>query len=147
MTQGIKQENMRDCVAAVAAMATETTLAQVKAEIDEHPDGGYSDIDFIAYCARHGVVAGGWCWNLEEVEATKLIKQGLIGVHLDHPAYVGVRSERLAGKGHAVFWDGKQVWDPNPKAEDGRPLTDYAIECWWPLCRSSDNAKYLADKL
>ncbi len=137
---------MRDCVAVVAAMATGTTLAQVKAEVDEHPEGGYSDIDFIAYCARHGIVAGAWQWAPDTKAAEQAMDMGGLLIRMDHPAYVGVRSERREGKGHAIYWDGKQVWDPNPDTSDGRPLSSYQIDLWWPLLRSSDGAAYLSKR-
>lgn len=143
----MKQENNRDCVAAVAAMATETTLAQFKFEVDEHSDGGYSDIDFIAYCARHGVLVGGMAYGPDDDLITEAVAQGYLKIMIDQPEYVGCQSERFPGKEHALYWDGKKVWDPNPDVLDGRPLPEYKINFWWPLLKSSDGAKYLANRI
>lgn len=143
----MKQETMSDCVAAVAAMATGTTLEQVKAEIAECPEGGYSDLDFIAYCARHGVIAGGIAYAPDDELIADAVRDGYLKIYIHQPAYAGCKSERLNGKDHALYWDGQKIWDPNPNSPDGRPLSDYRITFWWPLFRSSDGAEALAKRL
>jgi len=131
-TVGIKQERMSDCVPAVAAMATGTTLAEATGEMREHPDGGYDDLELLLYCARRGFLAGALQWDVDDRGGEAML------LPLNHPAYVVVKSERLEGKLHAIYWDGKQVWDPNPDAKDGRPLSEYDKEIWWPIVQSKD---------
>ena len=122
-------------------MATGTELEQAKLEMKEQPDHGYADLSFLAYCARHGVLVGALGWSPDDDD----LRSGVMHLQLtDQPAFVGVKSERFDGKGHAIYWDGKQVWDPNPESPDGRALSSYCVEFWWPLIRSAEAARFVA---
>ena len=56
---------------------------------------------------------------------------------LSLPAIAGVDSENYEGKLHWVVWDGKNILDPNPKAPDKRPLSDFDghIIDWYPIVK------------
>jgi hypothetical protein len=134
---GIKQETMSECVKCVAAMATGTTLQEARAEMGAYPDGSCDDFDFMVYCVKRGVLPGGAPYEFDGklpdyVDFTAMQKM---------PAYVFVKSERLPGKSHAIYWDGNQVFDPNPIAQDGRPITDYEVLGWWPLFKMTDGCQ------
>lgn len=51
----------------------------------------------------------------------------------DQPCYMAVQSRTNPEYSHAVFWDGRVVWDPHPLAGDGEPLANYMVSDFWPL--------------
>jgi len=52
-----------------------------------------------------------------------------------------VKSERFKGKTHSIYWDGKQVYDPNTETKDGRPLSSYDVKFFWPVMKLESEVK------
>lgn len=122
----------RLCGAAVAAMATNNTIAHVI----ENAKGGDECCSRLlwmaAYLNRCGVLMGtfatvadyrtGERMTIDSASTTLALECPMKG----RPAVIGVDSETKAGQLHWVYWDGESVRDPNPAAVDQRPLSDYA---------------------
>lgn len=118
----IRQPTRFSCLACCAAMITGQPLAEVFRELGH--DGAERHFRFLevaAYLNRHGFHLG--LHRLEHAPPR-------------HPALLIVRSYNGSGS-HAVFWDGREVWDPEP-ANQGRRLRDYAVTEWWPIARYVD---------
>lgn len=126
-TTPIKQApDSSDCVAAVAAMATGTSIERFKA-IFGHP-GPYSTLYLHLYLTMHGLILGTGV-KLNEARGIDPSTE-LFCFELDlegKPAYIGVKSE-TGKEGHAIYWDGKQIFDPSPETENGRSLSSYEVE-------------------
>ena len=121
-----------DCVACVAAMATQTSVETFK-KIMRQPEGPYSDWQFNAYCMLYGFVVGsGFRWDKSPFDPAK----EMIGAEVDlmnFPAYIVVDSETRSGVEHAIYWNSKEVFDPNPDADSQRPLSSYKIISVFPI--------------
>ena len=56
------------------------------------------------------------------------------------PALVGVNTWENASVGHAVYWDGHQVFDPNC-SEPKKDFSGYSIRHWIPVRKTVDPAE------
>lgn len=130
----------KNCVAVVAAMATNTTVEEVEEFMKDSEclkrTGGYCDSDIFKYLMSKGFCPGTNYWNNEGDKVITEDTQIQVQIRIkDVPAYIVVQSETREDWTHAIFWDGKQVWDPKSDAQDGRPLSDYKIYAWIPIFR------------
>lgn len=129
--RNLKQEpGSKNCVAVVAAMA-------FNCEVEEFEDfigrkEGYRDSDFARFAISKGFFVG-MPFTHPNVDTDELVLK--INVH-DAPAYLIVEGE--SGELHAVYWDGQNVWDPNPTAADNKPLSEYNIFFWYTLLKLVD---------
>lgn len=130
------------CAVCVAAMATSTTVEDVYAFFNDGRQMGdpIHDPELAIYLLKHGWLMGqAWQVNPEDNELSdKIIDQpDLIHLVLEGiqstRAYLAVRSRNYAGVGHAVYWDGASVRDPDPSVSDETPLGDYTILSVYPL--------------
>lgn len=127
------------CAVCVAAMATNTTPADVYAWLaDGRVDGDpIHDPELAMYLLRHGWIMGfGWRVADEDSEGLPIDEQthfhiegGLAGKR----AYLAVKSRNYENTAHAVFWDGYCVRDPDPSMPDESPLSDYSVLQVHPL--------------
>lgn len=128
------------CAVCVAAMATKTTVEDVYAFFADGREIGdpIHDPELAVYLLRHGLIMGrGWQVNPEDgggrpidnPDNLHLILEGLVGT----PAYLAVESKNYPGVGHAVFWDGQCVRDPDPKVPDETHISEYVILQCYPL--------------
>lgn len=116
----------KKCTACVAAMATDTTVAEFEDFMQElqsvysfvNTEPPYGDIEMNLYLMRYGLKLG-------DTQYPSL--HGLPG---SKPASITVKSENYPGIHHAIYWDGKNLFDPSPKSENFRPFTDYNIIEW-----------------
>lgn len=141
----------QDCVAVVAAMITGKTPQDFKATIKgESP---YSDMDFCKYLFGEGFICGfgigeeqlcdqidvtdsnseGQEFLLQQKELSPEFKINIEFKLKDFPAYVVVESQSDPTKEHAIYWDGKQIYDPNPLVPNGMNLNKYKILRWFPI--------------
>lgn len=128
--------------------------SEINKETSHHPDGrkGFSDWEMCRFLIYHGYNLGaeihltksyihsdanelyapigefrdkGWPKNEEwpYIEA-KIVAS---------PAIVTVKSERLSGCRHVVFWSGKSIFDPNPDVSEKRPISDYHLLGWFTV--------------
>jgi len=127
-----QKKNSSYCVACVAAMATNTTVAEFR-EFLNKKKGPYNDFDFYKYLvSKHYAVGVGFTKNgidLKDKTAKCIINLS------DYPAYVIVESQTKEKKLHAIYWDGKKVHDPNPAVKDGCELESYEIVNWFPITK------------
>lgn len=132
-----KQHDRSSCVACVAAMITRTSPEDFVRYVQAlHPltpvKPPYSDIDLAKFLLEFEIIMGAGAPVLSKGQEGEIYAQLIFDVSL-FPAYVSVKSERDPRFEHAVFWDGKKIWDPNPNVPDGRDPLSYAIVGWWPL--------------
>jgi len=114
------------CVACVSAMATDTTVEEFEAFMQElqsvysfiNTEAPYGDIEMNLYLMRYGLKLGDTKYPNSD------------GFPDSKPASVTVKSENYPGINHAIYWNGKQIFDPSPKSENGRPFSDYKVVEW-----------------
>jgi hypothetical protein len=139
--------NTWSCFACVAAMATKTTLQDVVDYVGHdgsailegsgHPESrrGFRVAEIIQYLAEHGYQYGViWAWIAQPVKLNvgctlELSNIGIAGL----PAIVHVKSARLPGCWHVVYWDGKRILDPHPDGPCVASIEDYEIFEFVPL--------------
>jgi hypothetical protein len=118
-----------NCIAVVAAMATDSTPEEFEDFTGSSPP--YSDYDFYRFLLSKGYVTGvGVDTKMSPIE------DGILNIHFEttaYPALVVVKSETYKDKVHVIYWDGSKVHDPHPNVKDGRPLSDYEIHLWFPI--------------
>lgn len=142
MTKIIKQRDKVSCVACVAAMATGTRVVDFHNSF-YYKDPPFTEIDFTRYLLIKGFIVGVGFQNILgkvlHPEATVQFEFKLKTL----PALVVVKSMRFIGTEHVVYWDGEEVFDPNPEIkENGYPLTRYDIISWFPIARIEDVFHY-----
>ena len=115
----------KDCLACVAAMATQTTVEDFKAYYRKHNLSFDQDITLIRYLWDNGYMVGTFApedelWTVNRSFGVLLLRG---------PAYLTVDSEtesvRKQGADHAVYWDGRRVHDP---AGTTKRLSQYKIK-------------------
>lgn len=130
------------CAVCVAAMATNTTIEDVYAFFNDGREMGdpIHSPELAIYLLKHGWLMGyGWQVNPEDNEAQDQIIDRPENLHLllegiqGTRAYLAVRSRNYPGVGHAVYWDGYVVRDPDPNMPDETGLGEYAIVAAYPL--------------
>jgi len=132
----------KNCVAIVACMATGCRVYDVDLFLGiNSAEIGITDYEFYkfmlhkGYCLGIGIEAK-WDEGLHVSDMDSiLVLEYKVG---SYPAFIIVKSETNPEYAHAIYWDGKQVWDPNPVVEDGRPISDYEIYRWFPIIKAED---------
>ena len=135
MTTRIKQsKNSTSCVACVAAMATNTTVEEFKEFVKPRIRGPYTDLHLYSYLLSKGYTIGVVidCKKGIVVSDKKAILKTEFKL-FEYPAYVGVKSHRVKDCSHAVYWDGENIFDPNPYMQDNPDLSLYTILRWYPI--------------
>jgi len=124
-----------DCLAVVAAMITKKPLSDFKSQYKPDSTGCYSEKQLCDYLLHNGwgrVMGVGF--HPENYKIAGKNPKMLAEIKIKgQPAYVVVKSERLKEGLHAIYWDGKCVYDPNPLTKDGRKLSTYKILSWFPI--------------
>jgi len=122
----------KDCVPAVAAMITDTSIAEFKKEFPT-ADEGYSDYEFCKYLFDRGFICG-FHVDLsqfpEKVTAETKVK---VEFRLKEcSAYVVVKSDCGLNE-HAILWYNGKVYDPNPMKKNEVSLSEYEILRFYPI--------------
>lgn len=129
----------RDCLACVAAMVTQTTVEDFKAYYLKHNLPFDSDITFIRYLWDNGYMVGLFIAQECDVKIDPLLTFDL----LKTPCFIAVKSrsehQRELGVDHAVYWDGKKLYDP---AGDDIPLDEYIPVSFLPICQNSEHSRW-----
>lgn len=125
-------QGSKNCLAIVGCMATQTSIEDFEKECGTCPSDGYQQIDLYRYLLKCGFIVG-MGMITEHLHLTDFDKITAEVVIHGFPAYLSVKSENISGAGHAIYWDGKKICDPNPLVADGRPLSAYKIEHWFPI--------------
>lgn len=141
LESGIKQNSDNDCVPCVAAMVTGRTPEEYIEFVDEHsPFDIGMDQSFKIWLAHNSLYAGAGSTEVFNPEI-----HTLAGKELDGPTiavkitligrlgHLGVTSERFDDTEHALYWDGHQIWDPNPESDDGRNIWSYDFTYYEPI--------------
>jgi hypothetical protein len=127
----IKQkEHEETCLGCVMAMATHTTIKDVKRIIGDKPV--YSDKDLITYLLHYGYYLGSG-FNTNNITLKKNSKLTTTFKLKNNPAYIVVESERDEDCYHAIYWDGKQLYDPNPFNDHNLPFSHYSVIEIYPI--------------
>ena len=113
----IKQEEKSDCCAAVAAMLTNSTLAEFKKDYGPTPELGYWNTNLFDYAEKYGIYIDEWYEKKHYRGRLRKCQK----------AYVSVVSERYPDKIHAIYWDGSKIYDPSPSVKDGRDIKTYDV--------------------
>lgn len=96
MTVLIQQRTDQDCVIACLAMYTGADYGDVLANVNRHGKGGVCLHDAVAYLRKTGFeLARRTVWFFES-----------------HKAIMDVPSLNAIGGMHAIYWDGKEIFDP-----------------------------------
>lgn len=133
-----KQSNSMECLACVAAMATRTTpndfVDFLKREFPgEEIKPPYHDKYFQRYLLEFNMIVGVGLGHIDYVKNSDNEYLGFAAYPLHRSAaLISVRLDNEAIE-HALFWDGKKIWDPDPNTEDGRDPLSYNIAGWWPI--------------
>lgn len=129
-----QKRNSTDCVAAVAAMATGTSIEAFKKRIGEQKDGYYDDQLWkylIGFLLVAGIPLKRTKYAKKVTNLTALKDAGI----MQFPAVVTVASEVVKSGLHVLYWDGKKLHDPNPDVKNDRLLSDYDIYYWSPITK------------
>lgn len=127
----IKQKCPKSCVAAVAAMATKTSVEAFE-RFCNYKEPPYSDLDFTRYLIQFKKIIG---VGFNRVSNRNGVIIGSCAMDLSqYPAYVAVESPDPDSKlEHALYWDGSQIHDPSPAAEASKDPLSYKINGWFPI--------------
>lgn len=145
-----QNSNDNRCLAVVAAMVTESKNQFVMDNyfFGERPP--YSVKQFCEFLFKKGLVCGVGFDGKEFVEKIDVSdslnpEETLDKVVIDENTIVNfklrVGSHRavfivegdIKDVEHAIYWDGKQVYDPNPMSANDRPLNSYKILMYYPI--------------
>lgn len=125
----------KDCLACVAAMATDTTVELYKEYCWKNRLDPEQDYTFIQYLWFRGYLAG-FYFEGDGVHGRIEFSQLDCVTLLSSPAFIAVESRsektRKAGNSHAVYWDGKKLHDPN----GDYPKESYKIISVLPIIRT-----------
>jgi hypothetical protein len=123
------------CGAALAAMVVGCTLEEAQARMMpsfHEKKRFYKTREILKFIGGHGVICGmtfsvddGLLWHDADIKFSVNMQ--------DIYAIVVVESSVYAGYSHYVFWDGKNVHDPNPHVEEISNLEDYVVQDVYPL--------------
>jgi len=123
------------CVAAVAAMATGHTLAEVESHIVpliwENGKRYYPLSELIRFLGGCGVSYGVSVHTGEPLKVTRNTRF-TVEIRMTNPAILLVDSFVNSDWTHLIFWDGKKVRDPNPDVKKAK-LSDYTVHEIVPL--------------
>lgn len=138
MIETVKQPNNWSCMACVAAMVAGEPLKSVTdfighdgSEIDKgskHPDKrrGFNAYEIDSYLLSRGY---SFAPELAVSNQDEVLKgeRVLCEIDMGQPMYVSVKSKSLSGCEHAIYWDGKNVHDPNVDMNGELQLKDYEL--------------------
>ncbi len=142
MAKTIKQEkNSKDCLACVAAMATETSVIEYKRFCKKNELYRYDDIALYSYLEEKGFAVG-----VFSPESDPFTKENLQHIDLlTAPCYLVVESTKEAyrnkGATHAIYWDGKKLHDSNPEVQISR-WKDYKILMTMPIVKVDSHKRW-----
>lgn len=145
IVETIKQAaGSKDCLACVAAMATQTTVEEFKAYYRKHNLPFEQDITLIRYLWDCGYMVGTFApeddlWTIDRSFGVLL---------LSGPAYITVESDseqvRNQGADHAVYWDGRRLHDPSPCPR--KRLGEYKVKSILGIVKNIAHERWKGDK-
>ncbi len=132
-TRPLKQEpGSHNCVAIVAAMATGCLPEDFEKRIPHDPP--YCDMELFVFLWELGY---GLVFGFAEIQDFDPLNTTLrIELNLrDFMAYIAVKSKTNNDLTHAILWDGKQIYDPNPLVQHGLSLNEYEVIKIYPFTK------------
>jgi len=131
---GLKQNSGdKRCLAIVAAMAFNTTPEDFELFCLHEPP--YSEWEFAHYAFKKQAICG-FGFDIQQQKDFNDNFNMTVTINLKEiPCFIAVESEAGEPMGHAIYWDTKQVWDPNPMTPNGRSLDSYKIKRIYPIIK------------
>lgn len=124
----INQPTMYGCAAAVMAMITGAQVEDVFREIGHRCERkGMRFDEVVVFLAKRGYHLGAYA-EPALPGSSRMIKMEW---SRSIPAYLVVANRNGTGS-HAVYWNGRQVLDPEPD-NAGMGLDEYYVREWWPV--------------
>ena len=141
----IKQKpGSKDCLACVAAMATETTVEDFKKFYMENELPFDDDLTFLRYIYSKGFLAGVFLGVGDGVHSKNVFDM-VKDVDLSQgPAYVVVESDnefvKKQSASHAVYYDGEKIHDPG--RDTPKHSCDYMVICILPIVKNASHPRW-----
>lgn len=140
----IKQPDSWSCTICCIQMATLKSRQEVLEALPEpiraiaHKEG-VSENRFIPFLYKNRIMLGtkGVLDEAQSFDSLETLEFSL--PTKERPAFIVVESQRLEGKNHLVFWDGKNIRDPNPEKNEVETIQGYKVKEWTPLTFLSKN--------
>lgn len=134
----------KDCLACVAAMATNTTVAEYKDFYRENKLPFDDDLTFLRYIHSKGFLAGVFLGVGDGVHSKNVFDM-VKDVDLSQgPAYVVVESDsefvRRQGASHAVYYDGEKIHDPG--RDMAKSSCEYKVICIMPIVKNASHLRW-----
>lgn len=139
LTEVIKQKSgSKNCVGCAVAMATGTTLNDFEKVRGEKKS--YTIIDAVAYLFHCGFTPE---FRIQEHASSDNFLDDLKEFNLTWMrALVFVKSETQKGIEHAVYYDGRWCYDPNPGVKEKRKLKSYDIVGFLPFTQFTERPEW-----
>lgn len=103
----------QDCMLVVAAMATNQDIETIRSAVGQKK-GPYTIEQIISVLQKFGK-------QVIEISSYDLENQAIVIVEDYHTPDMP----------HAIWWDGEQVWDPDPEREDNLPIFNAYVWLQW----------------
>ena len=134
----IKQTCNNTCMYCVCAMISNTSESYVIDWFKNYGSGiALAPEDAIIFLVHHGIYLASSITNADNdmgVDYYAIIN--FDGFEL----FICVDSESFPGLDHVVYWDGEQLYDPNPNTKRTK-LNEYKINYIYPISRAKRRAK------
>lgn len=128
----IKQDyGSKNCMAVVATIAFHIPIEEFESYCNDDA-GPYSINQFVRFGISRGYFTGFYCFSNPKVHFGMIIEKFDIQTM---PALAVVKSAYNEGEQHAVYWDGKNIIDPDPAIQGYRNPKDYEILEWYPILK------------
>jgi len=125
-----------NCYGVAAAMALNIPIEEITNELLPSI-APYNDRDIYRLMLSHGYVCGViLSYKSRKNQFSEYDTLGFRMTLAETEAFIIVASEtQPAPTTHAIYWDGKKVFDPNPLVENGRALKTYNITDIIPITK------------
>jgi len=130
----IRQTENNTCLACVMAMMVGESEGYVL-DWFEHIDPPFSDEDAFLFLAHHGIYLAFLVDLGKDGEKISDSQEFKVSFDMVRPAYVIVKSKTHTGRAHAVFWDGKNILDP--QKDEPQEILKYDVISIYPMLWAS----------
>lgn len=144
MTKLIQQiPGSKDCLACVAAMATQTKPFDYKLFCDRRKIPRDHDLSFIRYCWENGYAVGSY-FSQDGIHGKHDLKDMRNVDLLYGSSYIVVESKNQWAKDqggcHAVYWNGKRIYDP--AHDESQTIDDYKVIAIFAITKNLSHERW-----